>query len=295
MSQKPEAPHDKDIDAFSGVETTGHEWDGIKELNNPLPRWWLWTFYGCIVWAVGYTVLFPAWPLVSSATSGMLGYSSRADLQQALADASAARQGVVDQIAGGTLEEIMANPELVRFATAAGSSAYKVNCSQCHGTGATGAAGYPNLNDDSWIWGGTVNDIYQTIAHGVRSPTDADTRYAFMPNFGTDGMLDKAAIKSVAAYVADLSGLEGGAATPEGGQIYADNCAGCHGDEGLGMAELGAPDLTDAIWLYEGSLASIEAQIHQPRHGMMQAWSEKLDEVTLKQLAIYVHGLGGGQ
>ena len=295
MSRKPETEHDKDIDALSGVETTGHEWDGIKELNNPLPRWWLWTFYGCIVWAVGYTVLFPAWPLVSSATSGLLGYSSRADLQQTLADADAARQGVIERIAGGTLEEIMADPELARFATAAGSSAYKVNCSQCHGTGATGAAGYPNLNDDSWIWGGTVDDIYHTIAHGVRSPTDPDTRYAFMPNFGTDGMLDRAAIKSVAAYVASLSGLEGGAATPKGAQIYADNCAGCHGDQGLGMAELGAPDLTDPIWLYEGSLAAIEAQVHQPRHGMMQAWSEKLDEVTLKQLAIYVHGLGGGQ
>ncbi len=295
MSQTPETPHEKDIDKVSGVETTGHEWDGIKELNNPLPRWWLWTFYGCIVWAIGYTVLFPAWPMVSAATGGLLGYSSRADLQQTLAEASAARQGVVDRIASSSLAEVMADPELARYATAAGSSAFKVNCSQCHGTGATGAPGYPNLNDDAWIWGGTADDIYHTIAHGVRSPTDPDTRYGYMPNFGADGLLDRASIRSVAAYVASLSGLEGGEATPEGRQIFADNCAGCHGDEGFGMAELGAPDLTDPIWLYEGSLASIEAQVTRARHGMMPAWSEKLDAVTLKQLAVYVHGLGGGQ
>jgi cytochrome c oxidase cbb3-type subunit 3 len=284
----------KEVDQASGVETTGHEWDGIKELNNPLPRWWLWTFYGCIVWAVGYTVLYPAWPLVSSATSGLLGYSSRTDFAQTMAAVQDANSGIVSRIAQAPVEEILADPELARFATAAGASAYKVNCSQCHGTGAAGGPGYPNLNDDAWIWGGTIGEIYTTIAHGVRSPTDPDTRYNIMPNFGADELLDPASIKQVAAYVAELSGVEGATGTPEGAQLFVDNCAACHGEGGVGMPEIGGPDLTDKIWLYEGSLEAITAQIERPRHGMMQAWSEKLDDATIKELAVYVHSLGGG-
>ena len=286
---------EKEVDALTGTETTGHDWDGIKELNTPLPRWWLWTFYGTIVFSVAYTVLFPAWPLISSATGGVLGYSSRADLHQNLADVQTANQSVIDRIATLPLQDILADTELTRFASAAGASAFKVNCSQCHGTGAAGASGYPNLNDDSWIWGGTVDDIHYTIAHGVRSATDPDTRFNLMPNFGVDGMLDRAQIKDMVSYVAGLSGIETDPAGPEAHQTFLDNCAGCHGEDARGIAELGAPDLTDAIWLYEGSLASIEAQLIQSRHGMMPAWSEKLDEVTIKELAIYVHGLGGGQ
>lgn len=284
----------KDIDQASGVETTGHEWDGIKELNNPLPRWWLWTFYGCIAWGIGYTVLFPAWPLVSSATSGVLGYSSRTELAQTMASVEEANSGIVSRIAEAPLADILADPELARFATSAGASAFKVNCSQCHGTGAAGAPGYPNLNDDAWIWGGSIDEIYGTIAHGVRSPTDADTRYNIMPNFGADGLLDAASIRQVAAYVAELSGVEGAVGSPEGALLFADNCAACHGEGGVGMPEIGGPNLTDKIWLYEGSLEAITAQIERPRHGMMQAWSEKLDDVTIRELAIYVHGLGGG-
>lgn len=287
-------PTGKDVDQASGVETTGHEWDGIKELNNPLPRWWLWTFYGCIVWAIGYTVLFPAWPLVSSATSGVLGYSSRTDLANTMAAVQEANSGVVSRIVQAPVAEILADPELARFATAAGASAYKVNCSQCHGTGAAGGLGYPNLNDDAWIWGGSIDEIYTTIAHGVRSPTDPDTRYNIMPNFGADQLLDAPSIKQVAAYVAGLSGLDATGAGPEGAQLFTDNCAACHGEAGVGMPEIGGPDLTDKIWLYEGSLESITAQIERPRHGMMPAWSEKLDDATIKELAVYVHGLGGG-
>ena len=288
-------PPKSDVDHLSGVETTGHEWDGIKELNNPLPRWWLWTFYGCIVWAIGYTVLYPAWPLFSSATSGLLGYSSRADLAQTMAEVNQAQSGLVARVAETPVADILADPELARFATAAGASAFKVNCSQCHGTGAEGGPGYPNLNDDSWIWGGSVDAIYQTIAQGVRSPTNPDTRFNLMPNFGTDGMLDHDQIRSVAAFVAGLSGLEGGTTTPEGEQLFADNCAACHGEGGVGTPDVGGPNLTDRIWLYEGTLAAIEAQVNKPRHGVMQAWSEKLDDTTIKELSVYVHGLGGGQ
>lgn len=285
---------DRDIDDVTGVETTGHEWDGIKELNNPLPRWWLWTFYGCIVFAIGYTIAFPAWPMISSATPGLLGYSSRADHAAEVTVAKAAQGGTLARIAELPIADIAADQDLARFASAGGKSLFKVYCSQCHGTGATGAVGYPNLNDDEWLWGGTIDEIYTTIAHGVRSPTDADTHYNIMPVFG-DGFLEPAQIGAVAKYVASLSGIEGGEDNEEGRQLFADNCTSCHGEGGVGMPEVGGPSLNDGIWLYEGSLAAIEAQIKQPRHGVMPAWLPRLGDESVKQLAVYIHGLGGGQ
>lgn len=285
----------KDIDEVSGVETTGHEWDGIKELNNPLPRWWLWTFYGSIIWALGYTILYPAWPLLSSATTGILGYSSRADLAQDVAAANAAQGELRARIETTPLTEIVSDPELSRFAVAGGRSAFKVYCSQCHGTGAEGAVGYPNLNDDEWIWGGSVEQIYATVAHGARSNADPETRFNLMPNFGTEQLLTDEQIDVVAKQVASLSGIDGGKASPEGAQLFTENCAACHGDTGLGNAELGGPSLADPIWLYGGTLEAISAQVEQPRHGVMPAWSAKLADTTIKQLAVYVYSLGGGQ
>ncbi|KQW75593.1 cytochrome C oxidase Cbb3 [Devosia sp. Root413D1] len=285
----------KEIDQVTGVETTGHEWDGIKELNNPLPRWWLWTFYGSIVFAIGYTIAFPAWPMISSATTGVLGYSSRADLDAELVAAKAAQGDLVTKIAETPVADILANEDLARFARAGGKSLFKVYCSQCHGTGATGSVGYPNLNDDEWVWGGSIEQIYATISHGARSPTDPETHYNVMPNFGTDGMLAPEQIDLLAKQVASLSGIEGGAASPEGNQLFADNCAACHGGGGEGMPDAGGPSLNDQIWLYEGTLAAIKAQIERPRHGVMPAWQPRLGESAVKQLAVYVHGLGGGQ
>jgi cytochrome c oxidase cbb3-type subunit 3 len=285
---------DRQIDEATGTETTGHEWDGIKELNTPLPRWWLWTFYATIVFAIGYTIAFPAWPMISSATTGVLGYSSRADHAAEVAAAKTAQADTLRRIAELPVADILNDPALTRFATAGGRSMFKVYCSQCHGTGATGAPGYPNLNDDEWIWGGTIDQIYATIAHGARSTTDGDTHFNLMPAFG-DGILDKAQISTVARYVASLSGLEGGQDTPEGKQLFADNCVACHGDTGQGLPELGGPSLNDRIWLYEGSVAGIEAQLSKPRHGVMPAWQSRLGDEAVKQLAIYVHGLGGGQ
>lgn len=286
---------EKEIDKLSGVDTTGHEWDGIKELNNPLPRWWLWTFYGCIVWAIGYTVLYPAWPLLTSATTGVLGYSSRADLDAELATAKAAQGEKLQQISTLPVEEIVANDELARFARAGGRSFFKVYCSQCHGTGAEGAAGYPNLNDDEWIWGGSIGQIYTTIAHGVRAEDDPDTHMSLMPNFGSDELLTAAQIGTVTRQVAAFSGIEGAGATLEGAQLFAENCAACHGETGLGSVEMGGPSLADPIWLYGGSLDAIKAQVSRPRHGMMPAWSLRLPDATVKQLAVYVHDLGGGK
>ena len=284
---------DKHIDEPTGTETTGHEWDGIKELNTPLPRWWLWTFYACIVFALGYTVAFPAWPMFSSATTGVLGYSSRANLDADLAAAKSAQGGMLNRVAETPVADILADPDLSRFATAGGKSLFKVYCSQCHGTGAAGAEGYPNLNDDEWLWGGTIDEIEVTIAHGSRSPVDPDTHFNMMPSFG-GGVLSPEQIDAVAGQVASLSGMNGGIASPEGEQVFAENCASCHGESGEGLAELGGPSLNDQVWLYQGTLDALKAQIIAPRHGVMPAWGQRLGDVAVKELAIYVHGLGGG-
>ncbi len=288
---------DKEVDDISGTETTGHEWDGIKELNTPMPRWWLWTFYGCIIWAIGYAIAYPAIPLVNGATKGLLGYSSRANLDAELVAAKAGQASYLARIDAMDVADIVKDEELARFARAGGSSAFKVYCSQCHGSGASGAAGYPNLNDDEWIWGGTPEAIYTTIAHGVRYDADFDTRFNEMPRFGADQILERDQIRAIANYVAELSGGEADPALiAEGETLFADNCTSCHAEGGVGDPELGGPAINNGIWLYgDGTVETIIAQINEPQHGVMPAWREKLGDATVKQLAVYVHGLGGGQ
>lgn len=283
-------------DDITGTETTGHEWDGIRELNTPLPRWWLWTFYATIIWSLGYVVAYPAIPLITDATSGLLGWSSRIDIAEDISRARQAQGGMLERIANSDLESINSDPDLQQFAIAGGRSAYSVNCSQCHGSGAAGSAGYPNLNDDDWIWGGDLEAIYTTIAHGVRHDADDETRISDMPAFGADELLERQEISDVAEHVLSLSGLEHDAeAAATGKEIYMDNCAACHGDTGEGNRDLGAPALADSIWLYGGDKASIVAQIHKAKHGVMPAWRDKLDDVTIKKLAVFVHALGGGE
>ena len=285
---------EKHIDEISGVGTTGHEWDGIRELDNPMPRWWLWTFYTTVVWAIGYTIAYPAWPMISSATTGLLGYSSRTEVKTELAAADAAKADYVAAIASKPIDEIMADETLRTFATAAGAAKFKVNCVQCHGSGAEGSKGFPNLNDDEWLWGGKITDIQQTIAHGVRFDPDADTRVSEMPAFRD--VLTAEQVADVANFAASLSGMEVDAARTEAGrEVFAQNCAACHGDAGKGNREMGAPDLTDAIALYVASEADIEQQVRAPKHGVMPAWQGRLGEGTVKELATYVYSLGGGE
>ncbi|ODN72354.1 cytochrome-c oxidase, cbb3-type subunit III [Methylobrevis pamukkalensis] len=288
--------HHDDIDEVSGVSTTGHEWDGIRELNNPLPKWWLYVFYASIVWSVGYYFVYPSWPMVTDYTRGFLGYSQR---EAALADHAA---GIETRMAAGaglsdaSIAEIQATPELLTFAMANGKAAFGDNCAPCHGSGATGSKGYPNLQDDDWLWGGSLEAIEQTIAVGIRSTSD-DTRLSDMPAFGRDELLDKDQIRLVANYVRSLSGLETAADLDlaAGGQVYAENCAACHGETGEGNPELGAPRLSDAIWLYGSDQATIVETVTNSRMGVMPTWTGKLDPITIKSLAVYVHNLGGGQ
>ncbi|HBM11494.1 MAG TPA: cytochrome-c oxidase, cbb3-type subunit III [Rhodospirillaceae bacterium] len=286
----------KNIDEISGVETTGHVWDGIQELNNPLPRWWLWTFYGCIVFAIGYAIYYPSIPLINEATKGVSGYSSRAEVAAELQAASDANSDLVAQLASIDVADIAQNEALQRFAIAGGASAFKVYCSQCHGSGAQGFVGYPNLNDDAWIWGGAVDQIYSTIAHGIRYDQDEDTRLSEMPAFGRDGILSAAEIRDLANYVRSLSGQDHDAASVAAATpLFADNCAACHGEAGEGNQDLGAPNLSDAVWLYGSDTDAIASQIQNPSHGVMPAWLDRLGDVTVKKLSVYVHSLGGGE
>jgi len=285
-----------EIDQPTGQMTTGHEWDGIKELNTPLPRWWLWTFYACIAFAVLWVVLYPAIPLVHSATRGLLGYSTRGEVEQAMAAAKAAQAGNLEKVATLPLKDIAADPALKRFAVAGGRSAFLVNCVPCHGSGAAGARGYPNLNDDDWLHGGTLADIEMTITHGVRYAQDPATRGDPMPAFGADGILTAEQIAQAAEFVLSLSGQDHDAKLSESGkQVFANNCAACHGDTGAGNHAMGAPRLNDAIWLYGKDRKSIVAQVTRPRLGVMPAWAQRLDPTTIKELALYVHALGGGE
>lgn len=285
----------KRTDNVTGFETTGHEWDGIEELNRPLPKWWLYTWYACILWAFGYFIFYPAIPLISDYTKGVLGYSQRATVAAEVAAGKDAQKVWRDQIAAKDLATIAADPELLRFALAGGKAAFGDNCAPCHGSGAQGFKGYPNLNDDAWLWGGSLEAIHTTLQYGIRSGHE-EARIDDMLAFGRDQVLDRQQISDVTQYVLAISNQEHDTAAAEKGNIvFAENCVACHGEGGVGNQELGAPNLTDAIWLYGGDQASITESIYQGRGGVMPAWIDRLDQVTVKQLTLFVHSLGGGQ
>jgi len=285
-----------DIDSVSGTATTGHQWDDIKELNTPLPRWWVIAFYLSIIWAVGYWLVYPAWPLLTSNTTGLLGYSSRADVAVELANLDKIRGEKMVALGAASLAEIEKDPGLLALARARGKTVFGDNCAPCHGSGAAGAKGFPNLNDDDWLWGGTLDQIMQTIQYGARSG-HAKAHEGQMLAFGKDGILKPDQIVAVANYVRSLSGLptRQGYDAAAGTKVFAENCVACHGDTGKGNPELGAPNLTDKIWLYGSDEATIIESIANGRAGVMPAWEGRLDPVTIKAMAVYVHSLGGGK
>ncbi|AMN54543.1 cytochrome Cbb3 [Labrenzia sp. CP4] len=288
--------HKKEVDQISGVETTGHEWDGLKELNNPLPKWWLYLFYACIVWAVIYWVLYPSWPLISSYTTGVLGANQRTEAIAAYDKGISDRSVFADKIVAASLEDISTDQELLQFARANGQAAFGDNCAPCHGSGGTGAEGFPNLQDDTWIWGGTLDNIHTTLEFGIRSGHD-EARIGEMPAFGRDELLSREEINQVANFVASRAGLETdeGVDLAAGQTVYDDNCAACHGEDLKGIQDVGAPSLLSANYLYGKSLDAIKAQINNPRNGVMPAWVDRLDPATIKSLTVYVHSFGGGQ
>ena len=286
----------KRIDHATGTSTVGHEWDGIEELDTPMPRWWLYILYATIVFAIGYCIAYPAWPLLTRATPGMLGWSSKGQLEAELAadrKAKAATFAAIDRL---PIEAIEKDPNLSRAAIEGGRAAFRINCSACHGSGAAGGKGYPNLNDDDWLWGGDIKTIQQTLLDGVRFPGDDATRMSQMPSFGRDEILKPDEIQDVVSYVRVISRQE--AMSPSarrGSAIFSANCAVCHGANGEGNRTVGAPRLTDKIWLYGGDRATLTETVTNARYGIMPAWKAKLDPVTIKMLALYVHSLGGGE
>ncbi len=291
-----DAAQDK-IDAHTGKATTGHEWDGIKELDTPLPRWWLWTFYLTIAWAFCYWIAYPAWPLISGSTEGVLGWHARSAVVQEIAALQDIRAPMMAKLAASSLEQINKDPELLSFAQVAGAATFANKCAPCHGSGGQGSRGYPNLNADRWLWGGKLEQIQTTITHGARWDADPDTHATMMPAFGRDGLLKAPEIDAVANFVRSLSGLptDAGADLAGGKKIFADNCAACHGPEGKGNQEMGAPNLTTHVWLYGSDKSSIVERVNKGGGGTMPAWGGKIDPTTIKALTVFVHSLGGGQ
>ena len=282
---------DKRIDELTGQQTTGHSYDGIEELNTPLPRWWLWTFYATIIWGVGYTIAYPAWPMISGATAGMLGYSTRAEVAESIAAHETANAELAGQLLEMDLAAFDPQSDLHRYAVSRGAAVFRAQCSQCHGAGAAGGIGYPNLIDDDWLWGGALEEIAYTVRHGIRNETDPNAHWSQMPAFGD--LLSEDEILELVAYVQTLP--ESGGAEGSGARLFADNCAACHGDDGLGDRFQGAPNLADAIWLYGGSDAALIETITYARFGVMPAWGQRLSEVDVRAVSTYVHALGGGE
>ncbi len=281
-------------DPETGIDTTGHSWDGIRELNNPLPRWWLWTLYLCIIWGVGYTIAYPAWPMISGATTGLLGYSTRAEVERDIAQVDATNADISGRLAALDLATLSQHPDLQQYANSAGAAVFRTNCAQCHGSGAAGAKGYPNLLDDDWLWGGDFTSISTTIRHGIRNEVDPDARYSQMPAFGE--ILSKDEIAAVVQHVLAISGQDHDAALAEtGATVFAENCVACHGEQGKGNREFGAPNLTDKIWLYGGDVKTLQQTVTYARFGVMPPWSGRLTDAEIQAVTAYVHQLGGGE
>lgn len=292
--------HKKDIDEVSGVETTGHSWDGIRELNNPLPRWWLYVFYASIVWAIGYMIFMPAIPALPGMgmtnTPGLRGHSDRVLVAEEVVDLHSARAAAASQLIDASLSEIENDMSLQQFAMAMGESAFGDNCATCHGAGGRGAKGYPMLADDIWLWDGTLDGIETTLRHGIRHNDDPDTRRNSMPAYGRDGLLTPKEIDDLVQYVLNLSGREAdAAAVSRAAPVFATQCVTCHGADGKGNRQLGAPNLTDHEWLFGGEPRDIQQTIYSARNAHMPAWQGRLDDPTIKALAVYVHSLGGGE
>ena len=282
-------------DALTGTDTTGHEWDGLKELNTPLPKWWLYLLYATIAFSAVWVVLYPAFPF--KGWTGLTGWVAREAVMQDVAAANARMAPMMSRIRDATPQQIADDPQLRAFAMAGGRIAFANNCAGCHGAGGQGAlGGFPSLADDDWIWGGTHDAIRATIQHGIRAGESDEERTSMMPRFVADGVLTLAQASDAAEFVLSLSGRATDAAAVERGKaLYADNCASCHGDGGEGNRDVGAPRLNDRVWLHASDRASIARYIANPRFGVMPSWGGRLDPATVNMLTVYVHALGGGE
>lgn len=277
-------------DPYTGHMTTGHEWNGIKELNTPVPRAVYFFLIVTFIFAVIYWLLMPAWPLGSSYKVGLLGTDHKQGLAETLSQASAAQAPWRDAIAGQSVADTLADPDLVKIVRSRGHQLFGDNCAACHGSMAQGGPGFPNLVAAPFLWGGDEDTLLETLRVGINAQHD-ETRISQMLAFGKDGMLPRADIEAVVAYVGSLSGRAsaGDAAHVEHGQqVFAENCASCHGEDGKGMAEAGAPNLTDDFWIYGGDEESLYQTVYYGRQGHMPTWEKRFDEADRKLLVAYI-------
>lgn len=288
MSKKP-------VQKGNQIETTGHSWDGIEEYNNPLPKWWVYIFYACIVWGIGYTIAYPAWPGIKGATAGVLGYSTRGEVAAEIDRVNESLAPINAKLEAAELTAITSDAELNGYAISAGAAVFKTWCAQCHGSGAAGAVGYPNLLDNDWLWGGDIEAIHTTVSHGIRNEEDDDARFSEMPAFGDDYLEDEQ-IEAVVNYVMSLSGdAKDASLVADGAVVFADECSACHMEDGTGDRAQGAPNLTDAIWLFGGDYDAIKETVTYSRAGVMPNWNTRLTEAQIRAVSAYVHQLGGGE
>jgi cytochrome c oxidase cbb3-type subunit 3 len=286
----------EEIDPVSGHVTTGHQWNGIKELDTPVPRGVLIFLIVTHLFAVIWWFVMPTWPLGNTYTKGLLGADQRKIVEEKLVQADAARAPWVNAIEKSSFDEILANPQLMQVVMKTGHQLFGDNCAACHGRDGKGGDNYPDLTDHDWIWGGGPERIAETMRVGVNA-LHAESRAARMPSFGRDKMLDQTQVGNVATYVYSLSNPL--ASTPQtiarieaGRQVFLTNCAACHGEDAKGNQDLGAPNLSDRFWIYGGDFEKIITTIHGGRQGHMPTWDERLSPAEIKILALYVYSLG---
>lgn len=283
-------------DPVSGHRTTGHVWNGIKELDTPVPRGVLMFLVVTHIFAVLWWFLMPAWPLGTTYTKGLLGTDQHQTVEEEIREAAMARSGWTDRIEAASFDEIKADEGLMEAVRATGHRLFGDNCAACHGVDGRGRANYPDLTDGEWLWGGGPELIAQTMRVGINSP-HPETRYAQMPSFGRDGMLDRSQVRDVAAYVyslshPDYSTAENVDAIDAGHDTFLTTCAACHGENAKGSDDVGAPNLTDDRWIYGGDMQTIITSVHGGRQGHMPTWEERLTDAQIKILALYVDSLG---
>jgi cytochrome c oxidase cbb3-type subunit 3 len=289
----------KERDPVSGRETTGHEWNGIKELDTPVPRGVLMFLIVTHVWAIVWWFFVPAWPLGTTYTRGLLGVDQRRTVEARLVEAQRERDARMSRLETESYDAILAEEGLMETVRSTGRQLFGDNCAACHGRDGKGGANYPDLTDNDWLWGGGPELIEQTMRVGINT-RHPESRIAQMPAFGRDQMLDRGQVRSVAAYVyslthSDYSTSENVDRIEAGREVFLTTCAACHGETAEGSRDLGAPNLTDANWVYGGDLDTIIASVHGGRQGHMPTWDERLTRAEIRTLAVYVHDLGTQQ
>ncbi len=279
-------------DDYTGYLTTGHEWNGIKELNTPVPRLVYFFLSIAVLFSIGYWILMPAWPIGVTYTKGLLGLDQRNVVKASLQQAALDRSAWTKRIESASTKDIQADAQLMTIVRQTGRTLFGDNCAVCHGLNAKGGPGFPNLTTASWLWGGDPEAIAETIRVGINSP-HPNSRVSQMPGFGANQVIPAADIEKLVLYVRSLSDPAvakdaASGAVDAGKKLFTTNCGACHGDDAKGKADVGAPNLSDKFWIYGGSAESVWTSIWGGQQGHMPSWEQRLSAVDRKILALYL-------